>query len=371
LFVWGAGSDIWGTEDSFQFVYQPIRVGRIAAAVFELRATDDPFAKAGLMIRQSLDPASAHVIVDVKPDGGIEFMSRSSAGGETTFLAGRQTQRTYVAFKLMRSGGLVTAEVCTRTGCEVLGSIPWLSGPALIGFAVTSHDPTRLALSGVPARLPDVSTVPEPWSHYDVGAVGQPGHALFEEDTFYIAGAGGDIWGTADAFQFMAQRLTDDGEIIARVVSQDGTHPFAKAGVMIRAGPRILPPVGAAAVILDVRPTGDIEFMARSADGENMVFVTGASAQGPVWLRLARKERTIAAFTSVDGIEWQPLGTVDVELNDGYPYPSVGLAVTSHDPDVLNTAVFDSVRATISAPDENASNHEGPTTMAINRRPGR
>src|SRR5512138_2013630 len=55
--VSGAGSDIWGTADSFFFVYQPLRDGSIANTFLSEDFTD-PFAKAGLMIRQSLDPGS-------------------------------------------------------------------------------------------------------------------------------------------------------------------------------------------------------------------------------------------------------------------------------------------------------------------------
>ena len=83
----GAGSDIWGTADSFFYVYQPIRDGSISATV-GAQNNSHGYAKAGVMIRQSLDPGSPEVILDVKPDGGIEFMTRSSQGGETTFIDG-------------------------------------------------------------------------------------------------------------------------------------------------------------------------------------------------------------------------------------------------------------------------------------------
>ncbi len=75
----GAGRDIWGTADSFFFVYRPFRDGSIMNTFLSEDFTD-PFAKAGLMIRQSLDPGSPEVIVDVKPDGGIEFMTRARSG---------------------------------------------------------------------------------------------------------------------------------------------------------------------------------------------------------------------------------------------------------------------------------------------------
>ena len=76
-FVSGAGSNVWGTADSFVFAYQPIRDGRIFATI-DSETNTNSFAKAGIMIRQTLAPGSPEVILDVKPDGGIEFMKRSS-----------------------------------------------------------------------------------------------------------------------------------------------------------------------------------------------------------------------------------------------------------------------------------------------------
>src|SRR5438046_1091132 len=48
--VSGAGSNIWGTADSFVYVYQPIRDGAIFANV-DSETNTSPFAKAGVMIR--------------------------------------------------------------------------------------------------------------------------------------------------------------------------------------------------------------------------------------------------------------------------------------------------------------------------------
>ena len=54
-FVSGAGRNIWGTADSFVFAYQPIRDGRIDATI-DGETNTSPFAKAGVMIRQTLAP---------------------------------------------------------------------------------------------------------------------------------------------------------------------------------------------------------------------------------------------------------------------------------------------------------------------------
>src|ERR1051325_11547309 len=77
LLINGAGSDIWGTADSFHFVYQSIGDGKIIGNQPELQNTN-PHAKIGLMFRLSLDPGSPQVMIDQQPDGSIEFMTRQT-----------------------------------------------------------------------------------------------------------------------------------------------------------------------------------------------------------------------------------------------------------------------------------------------------
>src|SRR5262245_53737409 len=81
LFFGGAGSDIWGTADSFGFVYAPISADATITAELGGESSTHHFAKFGVMFRQSLDPGSPEVLLDVKPDGGVEFLMRSVSGG--------------------------------------------------------------------------------------------------------------------------------------------------------------------------------------------------------------------------------------------------------------------------------------------------
>ena len=347
----GAGHDIWGTADSFFYVYQPIRDGSISAIV---GAEDNShgYAKAGVMIRQSLDPGSPEVILDVKPDGGIEFMTRSSQGGETAFIAGSWVPAAptadnkvvlNVTLELFRTGTVVSALYCTPLGnggrqCSTVGSTSFPSGPAFIGVAVTSHDPAALNEVYFPAT-PVVRSVPNPWVTYDVGSVGTSGFATYESasDTFFVSGAGSDIWGTADSFHAVSQGFnSDNGSLTARVVSEQNTNMFAKAGVMMGASS----PPGSARVVLDARPDGSIEFMARQSNGAAMTFIASARASFPVWLRLSRTGGQVEGSMSADGQSWTSIGTVSVTLPAGI---TGGLAVTSHNSSVLNTARFDHV----------------------------
>lgn len=82
--VQGAGADIWGTADSFQFVdaCPSPSTAEWFARVVSVRAART-FAKGGVMIRDGLAPFAAHVILDARPDGNIEFMTRLCPGCQT------------------------------------------------------------------------------------------------------------------------------------------------------------------------------------------------------------------------------------------------------------------------------------------------
>ena len=80
----GNGADIWDTADQFHFVYQPlIGDGTITARV-ATQEQSDGWAKAGVMIRESLNANSRHAMMVVTPENGTAFQSRSGTGGTTT-----------------------------------------------------------------------------------------------------------------------------------------------------------------------------------------------------------------------------------------------------------------------------------------------
>jgi hypothetical protein len=197
---------------------------------------------------------------------------------------------------LIREHGVVTAVVCANL-CRTLGTAPFPTGLAFGGVAVTSHDASTLNHASFPVSpTAMVFTVPRGWLTFDVGQVGLSGDALSEDGTFTVVGAGSDIWGTADSYRYVRNAMDDDGEITARVTSEHADNPFAKAGVLIRS-----PDLGVT-VVLDVRPNGLIEFMARATQGGQMQFVAGSAASFPVWLKLQRAGRDqFTASISSDG----------------------------------------------------------------------
>jgi regulation of enolase protein 1 (concanavalin A-like superfamily)/phosphatidylserine/phosphatidylglycerophosphate/cardiolipin synthase-like enzyme len=339
----GAGSDIWGTADSFQFVSQPLSGdGTIIVRVSGEQNTS-AYAKAGVMIRQSLTATSAHVILDVRPDGTVEFMTRTTDGGSTTFIGG-STQAFPAWLKLARTGSTIAAFISGNgsTWTAVGSTSTSMSVSTNVGLLVTSHNTSALNTS----TFDNVSVsggsgsggggLPSPWVNQDVGSTGVAGSASYSNGAFTVSGAGADIWGSADAFQFASQGLSGDGTIVARVTAEQNTSTYAKAGVMIRQSLSATSPH----VILDVRPDGTVEFMTRTADGGSTTFISGSTQAFPAWLKLVRTGSTVAAFTSGDGSTWKAVGSTSTSMSAS---TNIGLAVTSHGTGVLNTSTFDNV----------------------------
>lgn len=143
--VSGAGADIWGSADAFHFVYKPLSGdGQIVARVDSLQNTN-PDAKAGVMMRDGVGASAAHVIMDIKPGGGTEFMQRATAGANTTFIAGNTVSLPYWV-KLVRTGTTISGYVSPDgSAWSLIGSTAASMSATLdVGMAVTSHDAAQL-----------------------------------------------------------------------------------------------------------------------------------------------------------------------------------------------------------------------------------
>lgn len=353
--VRGSGADIWDTADAFQFVYQPLSGdGQIIARVLSMQDTDT-FAKAGVMFRETLTPGSRHVILDTRPGGAIEFMTRQTTGGTTDFLASATQQATL--FKLVRSGSSVVAFVSDDGGTwQQVGTTTFEANAVIYaGLVVTSHVAGTLNTStfdsvAVSGAACGSGALPGPWVvDQDVGATGLAGCASYSAGVFTVAGAGSDIWGTADAFHFMSQPVGGNAEIVAHVTALQNTNTYAKAGIMWRD----TLDAGSADVILDVRPDGTVEFMTRSATGAETTFIASGSQPPPAaWLKLTRIGSLIIGAISSDGTTWTAIGTASPTMSAS---ANVGVAVTSHDTSALNTASLDNVAVTLAAPPPTAT----------------
>jgi hypothetical protein len=193
--------------------------------------------------------------------------------------------------------------------------------------------------NGILVYRTEFGDLPAQWKQADVGTVGFPGSAAYNEGTFAVNGSGGDIWLQADGFHFVYQDLVGDGQIVARVVSNDITHYWNKAAIMIRDGLSS----GARMAAVPLCGGGNLQFLWRTAP-DNSAQGTDAPnppyAQG-VWLKLQKTGTTCRGYYSYDGLSWTLISSRSLSFSSGTV--QIGLAVTSHNNNRINGAVFDNV----------------------------
>jgi hypothetical protein len=177
-----AGVDIWDTADQFHFVYKEVASGscQIIAKVESIDPNNsNKDTKAGIMIRDSLEPGSVNTALFLTPDPekGLRFQNRIAAGGVTTRGDEDMDPNAMPPYwlKLQRtSGGLVRA-YRSPDGVEwtqfSLRQVQ-MDMPIYIGLAVTSHDVTKACeakFSNVSFDTAALST--QAWSHQDIGII--------------------------------------------------------------------------------------------------------------------------------------------------------------------------------------------------------
>jgi hypothetical protein len=160
------------------------------------------------------------------------------------------------------------------------------------------------------------------------------GSASFSNGTFTVNGAGSQIWGSADSFNFAYQMLSGDGSIVARVVSINPTS--ATPGIMIR---NSLSPGDMSAFGAYYQSVAYLNY--RSSSGGNTSQSSAPANQLPYWLKLSRSGSTISAFTSLDGVNWVSIGAPQTIAMGQNVY--VGLALVANNSSTLATATYDNV----------------------------
>jgi regulation of enolase protein 1 (concanavalin A-like superfamily) len=127
--------------DAFHYVYQPLNGdGSIVAHVTGLGNTN-VWAKAGVMIRETLNADSKFADVVVTPGSGTAFQRRTTTGGSASSTTG-PAGTAPIWVKIERVGNVFTGSVSSDGATwTVIGTetIP-MASTVYIGLAVTSHD---------------------------------------------------------------------------------------------------------------------------------------------------------------------------------------------------------------------------------------
>ena len=186
-------------------------------------------------------------------------------------------------------------------------------------------------------------------SSTDIGETPQKGMAEFDKNTgqYRVTGGGANIWGNVDAFHYVWKKASGNIALTADVhfVGQ-GAVAHRKAALMIR---QSLDPASAYA---DVALHGDglTSLQYRPTQGA-LTEEVRSELNAPARIRIERRGNQFTLYAGKPGEELKPSGPITVALQDPV---YIGLAVSSHDANVLETAVFSNVKVEPLAAQANA-----------------
>ncbi len=140
------GTDIWNNADEFRYAYKSLSGdGSIIARVDSVFLSDG-WAKAGVMIRESLAPGSKHAMVVVTPSNGVSFQRRIETDGASTstdaaglvaphWVKLTRTNNTFAAQRSADGQTWIDIEVSPALTISMTANV-------YVGLAVTSHSAT-------------------------------------------------------------------------------------------------------------------------------------------------------------------------------------------------------------------------------------
>ncbi len=214
------GTDIWNNADEFRYAYKSLSGNGSMVVRVDSIVHSDPWAKAGIMIRESLEPGSTHAFVCVSAESSISFQRRpvvdaASASTDTTGLAAPYW------VKLTRTGDVFTAQTspdgATWTDIAVSPALQ-IAMPTnvYIGLAVTSHSATATTAAEF-SNLSTTGNVTGAWQIAEIG-VTQPVGSSMESMYVTIEDSAGKTKTVANA----------DGAITARPTWQEWVIPYSE-----------------------------------------------------------------------------------------------------------------------------------------------
>jgi regulation of enolase protein 1 (concanavalin A-like superfamily) len=141
----GSGSDIWEKNDSFHFASRTLNGdGQIVAHIRSLQYTD-PWAKAGVMFRESTAPDSKYVMMAVTAHNSSVYQWRPVAGQSTHNTDGAsEIMPSWV--RLTRKGDVFTGEISVDG--KTWQTVDHIAVPMKItlnvGLALSGHNNSQL-----------------------------------------------------------------------------------------------------------------------------------------------------------------------------------------------------------------------------------
>jgi regulation of enolase protein 1 (concanavalin A-like superfamily) len=215
------GTDIWDTTDQFRYAYKSLSGDGSMTVRVDSLVRSNEWAKAGVMIRETLEPGSKHAFVALTPEPshGLSFQRRP--------VAGQASGNTDVAniplphwVKLTRTGNVFAAQQSadgvTWTDVVVSPALEiQMAGNVYIGLALCSHDAAIVTA----AEFSNVSTTGNVTGNWQTAEIGVAQPAGNSSESMYVT--------IEDAAGKTAMVVNADAAITVRPTWQEWAIPYS------------------------------------------------------------------------------------------------------------------------------------------------
>lgn len=174
--------------------------------------------------------------------------------------------------------------------------------------------------------------------HGDVGNPERAGSADFDaaSQSYRVTGAGVNMWDKIDQLQFLWKKISGGAAITAEIrFPEISATPHRKAVLMFRQTME----TGSPYVDVAVHGSGLTSLQFRESS-DQITRSVRFPIEGPSWVRLVRRGTEYTLFTSGDGKAFREAGAIQMRMADPV---YVGIGICSHNPKMLETAVFSGV----------------------------
>ena len=179
-------------------------------------------------------------------------------------------------------------------------------------------------------------------NHSDVGATKRVGSVEYDaaHHAYTLAGGGGNMWFTNDAFQFVWKKVSGDVTLAADITFEGkGGDPHRKACLLVRQS------LDADSAYADAAVHGDgLTSLQYRAVKNERTYEIQSGVSGPKRLRIEKRGRYVSMSIAGEGEELRPAGgSFRLDLTEPF---YIGLGVCAHNNEALEKAVFTNVELT-------------------------
>ena len=238
----GIGTDIWNNGDQFRYAYKSLSGNGSMTVRVDSIALSNEWAKAGVMIRETLEAGSKHAFVALTPtpSHGLSFQRRPTADA-----ASANTDVADIALphwvKLTRTGNVFAAQQSedgeTWTDIVVSPALDIaMAANVYIGLAVCSHD-TAIVTGAEFSNVSTTGNVTGAWQTAEIGIAQPAGNS---SESMYVT--------IEDSAGKSATVVNADAAITVRPSWQEWAIPFSDlAGVNLSRVTKMVVGVGSKA----------------------------------------------------------------------------------------------------------------------------